>query len=707
MAEVEDIYALQRLHITYSGNSALAFSYLGYAKARVRDLLTNGGSLYQVKSYTPQKGVLVRVRLDGEHRYIHIEATRGCTDRLGFLLSRRVQAYDALYNDGKTENINPVTGSPRPDPDPAVRTKGYKVPPELLRMGLARSSASKYSGLMRLAVACHHAAGRDSPFRYEHAITHGIVKKTVRINNQDVDKHWVVEVRAEGVFAAPIANTGKCCDSWDVSKYMPRVPPNPRPAKLSLLARFGRDKSVQRLVDSGNMATCYADGSPFYPNHGWAFSASGSEAQAVVQFFVNSAPKHYECSRWKLTFEAAGENLSATLTKIESRQKTSFKRNSIVWTPISFGVWAGSFGAAPSVDNPVGSLPSQDAPVAVYYVGELEMVLRWTYRYTNVPLADNPANTRLDPETGPPTQTGCPFGPSWPNDRKSTVFHLERLTSGQTINAHTEERFGFSCPAFGHVGVSDSYVIRRDDMVITQLADSSKFPQSDSQQLFASECWYFDAQGNLIKSCFYVREQQARDRRQYYWDRFDGTEGHGWVSSVVLFDEEREAFMGVRSQSMSQSGLKRYVDSGPTHFCMDHVTYKTDSGPCPYDTWTDQTFNNVVCGDGVVYPLPHQDPAYTSSSSSASAAIVVADKTDGSGSVFTNYNLGTFLLCDPTTKPFAESNVRAMHGNLYDADPKVSPPLQRSNMVYLLDNKQIVIGGFPDPVDPVAFVGRA
>ncbi len=711
MNEKEDDYILLNLHLTFGGDFGLGGSYLPYAKAKLRELLKDGED-YQVRSYTPQSGVLVRIRISGDQRFVHIEATRGCTDRRGFLLSRRGQAYDALYTDGTLENINPTGGSPRPVPDPAVRTKGYRVPADLQREGLARLSASKYSGLMRLAVGCYHLAGKESPFRHEHEITHGIVKMTVRIVNQDVDKYWVAEIRQEGVFVAPIANTGKCCDSWDVVRYMPRPPSAPgdpllpRPTKLALRTQFvAGDSRVQRIVSQAEMAAAYASGTPFYSAHGWAFSASGAEAQAVVQTFESTPAIHYACSRWKIAFEAVGENLGATLTQIEANLPATFTRNSVMWVPISSGVWEGSFGSGIEVPNPIDTYPSQDAPVAVYYVGEEAVVLRWSLTQTDVP-ADVQTRTFHPTQIPQPNIVTCPYGPS--NQLgQSPHWDLSAITSGHNVPAYTRIDYGFYCEAFSHVDAEYSISgVTRYDLIFEDAPDSAVFPEPPNFTGIDPTCYYFDEFGVLKTSCTYQIERQAQGRIMWWWNRFDGSEASANTSSVVLFAEEREAFIGVNEQSVSQSGAKYYVNDGPDYICQSVRATKIDTTLCPFVEQITQEAGSAPCSTGMtaLFPSFSSDPAFAESSETSNATLVLAELTDTA--TIESYNLETFLECNPTSKPTAESTVGAMHGNLYYADETLTPPDQSGNKVYYL-TEQVVVGGFTAPADAVAFVGRA
>jgi hypothetical protein len=245
-----------------------------------------------------------------------------CSEK-SFLLTKKknTSEYYALFTDGFKEQVEPITGTPRPKPDSAQRTKYYKAPSQVLEQSI---TPSRFSGSMRKAVACYHATGKNAPFSYTWKKTHGLVKKG--------SAYWVVEVSKDGVYAVPVAvdKNGKCCGSYGVLKCIPtfkQITDNPELAQykseMSLHWAFtGRPNSgVTQLIDDTVMAEPYLH-EPFYTGHGWAFSYSGHEAQSVT---VSEDPIF--CSRWKLVFsgfEARGVGtLSAQL--IEVREYNSVR----------------------------------------------------------------------------------------------------------------------------------------------------------------------------------------------------------------------------------------------------------------------------------------------------------------------------------------------------------------------------------------------
>lgn len=337
----------------------------------------------------------VESRIHGDQHYVTVTGGGECKDKLGFLLVRAGPNYDAHYNDGVVERIDPIDGQPRPEPETADRTVGYKVPLQLRVAATARLTAGRFSGLMRLVVGCYHAAGKDAPFSYTFAKTHGILKLDVPIGNPAVPtpRYWFIEVSASGIFAAPAENTDKCCDSWGITKYVPsaaelQADPGLQQFKdtLSLNWAFSAGKpGVRQLATAGEMFGFFGSGAPWYPECGWAFSASGVGVQNVVVLESSTpTPTHYLCSRFKITFALGNDNNPvAAMTTMELQVVAAFPDFSGVWFPTGSNAWRNTDGvtAAQQVTMPWGT---QNAPVHVYYRGEEEIVTRWMLTRTSI-----------------------------------------------------------------------------------------------------------------------------------------------------------------------------------------------------------------------------------------------------------------------------------------------------------------------------------
>lgn len=693
-----------RLHITYSGDPTLAAAWVPFAKSKVLVLLRQqaafGGSQNQVVNYRPAHGVRVLVRITGEDKFVHIEATSGCTDRQGFLLSRTGSAYSALYNDGLVENINPIDGSPRPVPDLAVRTKGYKVPQQLRREQLARLSASKFSGMMRLVVGCYHAAGKEAPFSYSHTVTHGIVKKTSVMNGVTTNHFWVVEISTLGVYAAPVTYSGDCCDSWNVSAYMAtaaQIALNPSLATLSLHSGFVIGRAhITQLVTQTDMGTVYADGDPWFDGCGWAFSASGAEAQTVVQDFFVSPDTHFKCSRWKITFAMdVNLNLGATVVGIERIKPCTFIRGCPVWTPIFAGQWSGTFGAtAPAI----ALYPVQDAPIHVFYDGETEIVTRWTL--TSAALAET-----FIPQTAF-FVAGAPGAiPSCALPNPFTFTEPEHGHGREQVFAHTNTNAGFTNPYFTYTGDIFSRGARIESYTYSDFGDPVITENANAYTLDPS-CYFFDEDGNLVTHCTSTFQTVVSGGILATSINFQGTEVSSHAAAVVLFAEEREAVLSVMSDGFSQSGTAD-TGAGTLYYTHTSVT-KIDSGPCQ---WITLDYEQA----GIVGSVGGTQGPYSTRTADGSATLVLGSgaftatlpMTGAPNYDIDNANLSTFLSWQPITKTTAESNVQAIHGNLYYPEVDLVPVLQRNNYFYVLDAGGIIAGGFAQPGDACGFVGKA
>jgi hypothetical protein len=696
-----------RLRITFAGDANLAASWVPFGKSKIRDLLKEqtafGGGRDQVRRYVPESGVSILARITGQDKFLHIEAVTGCTDRRGFLMSRRAQVNTALYNDGVSERIYEP---PRPKPDPSVRTKGYIIPAQLAFSQLARVSASKFSGLMRLAVGCYHARGAEAPFSYDHAVTHGIVKTPTVVNNKPVTLYWIVEISVLGVYAAPIANTGKCCDSWGVSHYMPH-PKNPLLPTLSLHTAFVAHRpGVRELVGGSTMADVYGDGSPFFEGSGWAFSASGAEAQSVLADgqSVGGIP-YFRTARWKFTFSLVDANLTADLVAVERHKVVLFTRGNTFWFPLDDGRWAASDMAlttldAETVTNVVGM---SEGPVHVFYAGEVEQVTRWAYstahqaevRSTNPNSAGSGHLGHSDDTTESVFGEACGF---------HDVEHPGGWLSGFVNDAHTNITLGFSSPAFNHIGAAGAYSGRTE--TVGGGTGVQPPPETNGNHyLLQPPCYFIGGDPpQLITECGSTFTTTTVN--QFYTiisKSFSLSQGHS--SSVAVFAEDRDALVAVTASNTSESGTQ---EMGPLGLTFIRETEKIDSGPCP---WFGKHEEGRQSWDGTGMDFPPAAP-YTSSSRSAAAALMLGERSYSvslgfSGGSIANDNLGTFLSFNPMTKTTAESNVRAMHGNLYYPDASLTPMLQRDNFVYIFDGPMVVSGGFATPFEPVAFVGKS
>jgi hypothetical protein len=555
---------------------------------------------YQVgQDYTTES------RIHGDQHYVTVIGGAECTDKRGFLLTRTGPNYDAAYNDGVVERINPIDGQPRPEPDPADRTKGYKVPAQLRVAASSRLSASRFSGLMRLAVGCYHAAGKDAPFSYTFAKTHGILRLDVPVGNPAVltPRYWVIEISQSGVFAAPIENTGKCCDSWSITRYTPtadEIAEQPSlegfKTTLSLSWAFSVGKPrVLQLMSSGDVSTAYASGSPWYADCGWAFSASGVSAQnVVVSESSTPLPAHYLCSRFKFSFSLdINDNPVAQLTTLDLQQVATFPEFSAVWAPTGSNNWVNSSFLTAAQIN---SMPfaSQNAPVHVYYEGEDEIVTRWILTRSNLPVTLGPCNQNFRVSfLGTPSMCRQFFGeaefscqginsyllPDPVNPALSVGAsgfsvtpdgHLEYGGTFEDTGAFTRVTAGFTSPKISTVFERSSKTVTRKTTVQEAAVDGiydngagvfniGAFTEGPTLYSLDPSCFYtvprptppFDPV--LVTICPVV-EHRFETAAIVYNTGFTGTELFSARTTIVQFLNEREALLHVYRNNTFQSG---------------------------------------------------------------------------------------------------------------------------------------------------------
>lgn len=720
-----------KLHTKLTGDVSKASQWVPFARNILDGLIdvSGTGSTYTSKTLQPEDGTRIIVRLAGAERFIHIDVRPPCTDRQGFLLTRTndgtAQTYTANYVDGFSERINPITGTPRPDPDPAKRTKGQKVPSDLFGGAFAGKTPAKFSGLIRKAVGCYHMRGLNIPFSYTWGTTHGIVEKTVSINNgTPVKKHWIVEISSLGVYAAPISDTGKCCDSWDVSMYQPtakELEDNPGwqtyKTTLSLwwAATYGNRSAVYNVI--GNMAEPYDDGSPWSTEHGWAFSASGNEVMAVVAVAQSTPESHYDCSRWTIAFGDDGQgNLTATLTPNERKVPFAPLLQDQVWLPTDSTTWTG-ITSFPASGDEIAQYPAQNAPIHVYYDGEAAIVTRYSLAKTDVAAFQTPPISVIG---GTINYNGkrignLSFDHEDFNCYSSGQFQIYNLLMGGVgfdDSAYTLITAGYSSPKQSHVTSRYSVARTKYD---TQWEDIEEYyyEQSNTYGL-RSECYFIRdvPPPTLITACTSI--YGATEFRFASWQNiYTGSEDGYGRSAVVLFGEEREAILHVFDSGSGEDYSVTYQSGWGTHKRAEHIV-KIDGGDCPL---TEGTHIHIVGHGAPFYTAP---PSYGgvvhSNVRQGGAQLDLGSQSFGyTASIgpepfFTwdNYDLGGFLDYNQTTKPTHDSDVFAIHGNLYYDEADLTPVNQRNNAVYWIDGpKRVEIGGFESTGEIISFVGRA
>lgn len=716
-------------------------------------------------------------RIHGDQHYVTVIGGAECRDKLGFLLVRDGERYNAHYNDGVVENIYPIDGQPRPEPDPADRTKGYKVPTQLRVGAASRTQASKFSGLMRLVVGCYHAAGKDAPFSYTFAKTHGILKLDVPVGNPPVltTRYWVTEISPNGIFAAPIVNTGKCCDSWSIARYIPttaEVEENPSLQQfrdeLSLAnAWLAGRPGVLLLQPPAAMNDAYSSGSTWYPDCGWAFSASGVNAQNVVVFQSTSPlPLHYRCSRFKINFSLQPDgNPTATITEEESNKVAAFPNFSGVWMPTGPNTWQNteSLTAAQQLTMPH---VSQDAPIHVYYVGEQEIITRWQLAATNQPARLTPCTTgylkqyagtprycRLIVATGPivpicqgivfaflaePPPTNELFIYTGPDNNFATT-NDGLCTHGGTHTdeaAHFKVVAGFVSPVFSSVRERSSKTMTvKDTRQEAEVVETET--TAPSLYTLHPSCYYtiiqpFPPFNPVLITFGPVIQRTTRYGAVVYNHVETGSFTKTARTNFAMFHMEREAGLHIMRDADISSGsqFNESLSSNPSAFFAHTKTTiekiaDTGTGPYPPGSLFTPFTNSQVSGNGsiaqtaatvdtTVTPLDTFTPTAVAQLNVGplQAGVTIPSETVAGGFMPTS-TLSPFIFGNFASPPIGVIEIAsaafAQHGNLYYDDPELEPPGQSGNAVYLLEAPTIVTaGGFDANINQVvAFVGKA
>ena len=723
-------HKLRALKVFLDG-CGLAFGRKNYitpdGEGRIYIRTRRGHSL--IEKITAQQGRHVNVPpsiyapddwVDEWYDYIRIET---CKDRQGFLLYRdyafATAPYSAYYVDGVVERIHPWDGTPSPDPTIPVtfRTVGYKVPDDLTNETFeTRNTASRYSGLMRAVVGCYHSGGKDAPFSYSWAKTHGIVKFAMSIGDP-ADRYWIVEVSASGVYAAPIRYTGECCGSWGVVKYMPtadQLAENPSLAQykttLSLAWAFaGRpDSGVTQLLAASDMVTAYAR-SPFFGGHGWAFNYSGTEAQAVTQEFLLTPAKHYNCSRFKLSFsfsqEADGGLLSCVIATVEADLPASFSGGQ-VWVPTGPATWDGTRVADATS---ITTYPNQNAPIHVYYAGDMEIVTRFTLaKYTDVTYDYTPAYQSEEGPIGWDPQFTINWNYGYYNFSKENVGPFDTGTYQGIITLYAWKDLGVTHKYTYNPGVVAGFVsplfsaihdARFHTLIDDTMEDTTTEVIETDTRTFVNGCWrdYHVAYTNTGVLVTRVTRTGSVSGR----------------SSVVLFMGEREAVLNVKDN--------QYADSVHTQQGIEFVAATSNTNrttvitPNPGDTCGTVGYTTAIglFGWPMVFHAPLQEGGTASDNSyTASTALAIGSYADV-GSI-DSIDMSTFLRTGIVGGvQTAMSAAFAMHGNLYAPDDTLTPADQKANRAVWLDSSGVtVFGGFAplpanDPYAVIAFVGKA
>jgi hypothetical protein len=641
---------------------------------------------------------------------------------LDFLLTRQTVSgedqYHANFNSPSLdERINPTSGYPRPTVDTATKTKGYRVPPNLTQPYPTRRTPSRYSGFMRQVVGCYAARGADSPFDYGHTVTHGVVYVDVpKVSGPGTDRvYWLIEVnQGIGVFATPLrvvlnGSEIACCGSFGVEHLMP-TPEEARKdpglvqyrTTVSLWWYWQNrgGKVVKRVLTPDQFPMT---GSGWYSEHGWAFSASGAEAQQVTQGqgSLDDGTDYFIGERHRLQFTASRIDVSAKYAKLDSDCRYTLMIDRTVWTPVSAGLWSGFPGPGiASLHNPLQKFPTQDAPVHVYYVGEVAQVVRWQLSLLTSAGSDTRA-TFIPGAVKPFPGHDCL--PATTYQSKGTA------TSGALRGADTTITCGFSGPFSDGVGDNEG---PRNDVEVAGFYGSSEIETSNvlvsNSFTLNPECWYYrtelDGTVHLVGGC--IQPTRAKTYKNDKWTKTDNVSVSATKkTSIVLFQEEREAVLMVTMDSNSRTGSGS-TSAGTGFECRETSEVEPGSSmnpvDCPPNVWDvgdmEQGSVGVVSDHSSTYSI---DEANATAQLTLCLGAFIVSRAVGIDPTTHDINeadVATFLVCrvGPPEKSTAEGYFAAMKGNTTDSD-----------RYYNVSGSPVVAGGFPYAGgEVVAFVGK-
>lgn len=261
----------------------------------------------------------------------------------GFLLTRETTGegtkFYAFYANGDVEEIDPPNGTPRPVPDPAVRSLNVVIPPSL-QSGIPEqyNTGSKFSGAIRPVVQSEHSRGIETRFNWRWSKTHGLLEhpRPRFVGADEFEeaelraerKHYVIEVTSLGVFAAPVVIGANSATYGLIQEYLPtddQLAANPGwqqyRDELSLWWAFtlGGSGKVLQLLTPVEIAGAYAHGIPWDENIGWAFDIYGREAANVVSITrtdgidFSSIEDYYETRLLTLTFDVTEQQQDTSI----------------------------------------------------------------------------------------------------------------------------------------------------------------------------------------------------------------------------------------------------------------------------------------------------------------------------------------------------------------------------------------------------------
>ena len=656
---------------------------------------------------------------------IWVDAESGCRENSGFLLKTVAGQWYAYYNDGVREHIDPVDGTPRPNPDPAVRTKRVKVPSQLQHM---EKRAAMFSGLMRMAVQCDHSRGVNTVFSHTWLKTHGILElldqapdnagssKAISAQAQR-NRYWVIEISPDGIFAAPVSWSGKCCDGFSVEKYLPtkaEVAAYPALAayreELSLKVSRTLGKSgITQVATAADMASAYV-GEPWNLDDGWAFSRTGQHAQNVT---ARQSGLHYRTERWKIDFTVAFNGVSydiaASVNRVEEGD-LMFPATDPLWVPSSDSEWAAVSKIIPT------DLTAMSGPVHVFYQGETEFVTR----YNN-----------SGPVSFPATTTGSFNNPSdpWPMNRDFAGTRTYNVCGGPWAPGYAATSTGNSMVEGAYSGNTSGYS-NPARTGTGNTSTSGRLIEERTTSFNGNTYTDFDEPAEVFPFACCGASIHTRIDRQ--WEYMDGRvlkkgiSNQSWYSACVLLHREREGILLLDKKFEAGDVLTNELNHDVVRSMRSFARILSGGPYTPDPCWSDVGGDGTEPGWGGPRDLffsPSSTDTYTIgpyATNEGTFTLVLGAQTFGgtlplvAGDVRDDINRA---FSNPTPARALVLDFDAMHGAMYYApadpgakQPDNAPPLvdQRNNAIYRFPTNTVTIGGFPNDDNPFfAFVGQA
>lgn len=260
---------------------------------------------------------------------------------------------------------------------------GGKVHPDELTIPLQLPQVTPHSFSGNMRKVAQKLAGRNKLDSYGlsslHVKTHGLLagpRDENRITaNWDAcvygQDFWIIEIGAEGIFAQQVQFCNEAREAGLTAAQFLALSQKDQDRYSYLI--YGKVKFSRDITLSGPLPLdpVYGGKFPIHDLYGWAFSYTGDEAQTIVHNVVNTYRTMY---RYKLMITQSGLHGTPVATAIYLiEQAIYWQLGGSYWVPNRECGHQISFDGS-SVSPKPGNI---DAPIAVYYRGDQEVVFRY------------------------------------------------------------------------------------------------------------------------------------------------------------------------------------------------------------------------------------------------------------------------------------------------------------------------------------------